>query len=92
MIINSGRSKTSEKKHSSRSKPSVKGKTGGQHPNNTGGLDQSQTELMKQFGREKGQEYYGAIRELEEFLEPNKDFQFENRTQEGKDTEGNSMI
>lgn len=35
-----------------------------------GATDQDKTELMKQFGREKGQEYYGAIKELEEFLDP----------------------
>ena len=36
-----------------------------------GATDHDKTELMKQFGREKGQEYYGAIKELEEFLDPN---------------------
>ena len=26
---------------------------------------------MKQFANDKGQEYYGAIKELEEYLDPN---------------------
>ena len=41
MIINSGRSKTSEKKVSARSKPSVNGKAGGQHHGNNVGMDSS---------------------------------------------------
>ena len=32
--------------------------------------DKNQIELIRQFGHEKGQEYYGAIKELEEFLDP----------------------
>jgi hypothetical protein len=33
-------------------------------------IDATQKEFIRQFGSQKGQQYYGAIRELEEFLDP----------------------
>jgi hypothetical protein len=34
-------------------------------------VDPTKNQYIQQFGQQKGQQYYGAIRELEEFLDPN---------------------
>lgn len=34
-------------------------------------LDADQEEMITNFGKVKGEQYYGAIKELQDFLDPN---------------------